>query len=196
MSEPEKTEKCEKLSKRIQNAHGAKRPALIIESFIEIILFNSRWLLAPLYLGMVVALMILTVKFGQELWHIIPVTLTASGSDIILATLSLIDIALITNLLLMIIFSGYENFVSKIDLVEDHVDRPSWMGKIDYTAMKLKVIGSIVAISSIELLKAFINIHNMPKEDIILMMAIHLTFVISGVLYAWMEKIYYSVDKH
>jgi len=167
-----------------------------LEICVENILFHSRWILAPLYLGLVIALLLLTLKFGQELWHIVPHVFEDTGSEIILSTLSLIDLVLITNLLLMIIFSGYENFVSKIDMVSDHVDRPEWMGKIDYTAMKLKVIGSIVAISSIELLKVFINIEHIDEKHVKWMVIIHLVFVISGLLYAWMEKTYHSIPKH
>jgi uncharacterized protein (TIGR00645 family) len=92
----------------------------------------------------------------------------------------------------MIVFSGYENFVSKIDTVEGHVDRPEWMGKIDYSALKIKVLGSIVAISSIDLLKAFFSIHTMDKNDVAWMVGIHLTFVVSGVLFAVMEKVSHS----
>jgi uncharacterized protein (TIGR00645 family) len=166
-----------------------------LELLLESLLFHSRWFLAPLYFGLVIALVLLDLKFLQELWHIVPNIFEGTGSTLILAVLSLVDLVLITNLLLMIIFSGYENFVSKIDMVEDHIDRPEWMGKIDYTAMKLKVIGSIVAISSIELLKAFINIHNLNKEDVLWMVVIHITFIVSGVCYAWMEQIYHSVQK-
>ncbi len=184
------------LHERLPNSHGGMRFALILESSIEHMLFHSRWVLAPMYLGLMLVLILLSIKFGQELLDLIPHVLEVKGSKLILAALSLVDLMLIANLLLMIIFSGYENFVSKIDMVSDHVDRPDWMGKIDYTAMKLKVIGSIVAISSIELLKAFISIHDLPKEDIAWMIGIHMTFVISGVFYALMEKIYHSIDKH
>jgi len=198
--EPQETQQDSKahghLHERLPNSHGTERVALLLESLIENMLFHSRWVLAPMYLGLMITLILLGIKFGQELLHIIPHVLEMKGSKLILAALSLVDLMLIANLLLMIIFSGYENFVSKIDMVADHVDRPEWMGKIDYTAMKLKVIGSIVAISSIELLKAFIGVEDMPKEDIAWMIGIHMTFVISGVFYALMEKIYYSSDKH
>lgn len=184
------------LHERLPNSSGGERIALLVESTIENMLFHSRWVLAPMYLGLMVTLILLGIKFGQELFHLIPHVFEMKGSKMILAALSLVDLMLIANLLLMIIFSGYENFVSKIDMVANHVDRPDWMGKIDYTAMKLKVIGSIVAISSIELLKAFIGIDEIPKEDIAWMIGIHMTFVVSGVFYALMEKIYHSVDKH
>jgi uncharacterized protein (TIGR00645 family) len=160
-----------------------------LEQFIETILFRSRWLLAPLYLGLVVALVILLIKFMVKLGAIFLVIFDDTGPQLIFKILGLVDVVLVANLLLMIIFSGYENFVSKIDMVEGHVDKPDWMGKIDYTALKLKVIGSIVAISSIELLKAFIDIHNIPKEDILWMVIVHMTFISAGVLFALMERI-------
>ncbi len=160
-----------------------------IEGVIETVIFQSRWLLAPLYLGLVGTLLVLMIKFIQKFVKMIFITLDASGTELVLQVLGLIDIVLIANLLLIIIFSGYENFVSKIDAVKGHVDRPDWMGKIDYTALKLKVIGSIVAISSIELLKVFINIHDTPQYDAMWQVIIHLTFVVSGVLFALMERI-------
>lgn len=160
-----------------------------LEKIIETTLFRSRWLLAPLYLGLVIALIVLLIKFALKLIHIFPTIISASGPELIFSILGLVDIVLVANLLLMIIFSGYENFVSKIDAVEGHIDKPDWMGTIDYTSLKLKVIGSIVAISSIELLRVFINIQNTSKEDVLWLIAIHLTFVTSGVLFALMEKI-------
>lgn len=166
-----------------------------IEKLIETTLFNSRWLLAPLYLGLVGALLILLVKFVEKFIVIIPKIFSLTSPELVVSILGLVDLVLVANLLLMIIFSGYENFVSKIDAVEGHVDKPDWMGKIDYGGLKLKVIGSIVAISSIELLRAFINVQNsnMPKEDISAtvgwLIGIHLTFVISGLLFAYTEQI-------
>jgi len=180
----------------IEKAKGMERVALILENLIETLLFHSRWLLAPMYVGLVITLLLLAIKFVEEVVHLVPAILSIHGTQLILAALSLVDLVLIANLLLMIIFSGYENFVSKIDMIGEHVDRPDWMGKIDYTAMKLKLIGSIVAISSIELLKAFINVHNIPREDLAWMVGIHMTFVISGTFYALMEKLYHSIDKH
>jgi len=175
-----------------------------LEKWVETSLFNSRWLLAPLYVGLAGALFLLLVKFIQKFVKIVPTILESSGTELLLDLLGLIDIVLIANLLLIIIFSGYENFVSKIDMIEDHVDRPDWMGKIDYTALKLKVIGSIVAISSIELLKVFISIQafispNEKKIDTTIvkwLVIIHLTFVISGVLFALMERILHPPHTH
>jgi uncharacterized protein (TIGR00645 family) len=172
---------------------------LEIEKAIETTLFRSRWLLAPLYMGLVLALVLLLVKFFVKFIKIVPAIFDPSGAALILGVLELVDVVLIANLLLIIIFSGYENFVSKIDMVEGHVDKPDWMGKVDYTALKLKVIGSIVAISSIELLKVFISVSqhsDIPREDVVLLMAIHLAFVISGVLFALMERILHPPEHH
>jgi uncharacterized protein (TIGR00645 family) len=167
-----------------------------IESAIENTLFHGRWLLAPLYLGMVVILAMFMIKFVQELAHYVPMTLSMSEPDLIVMSLTLVDLVLVANLLLIVIFSGYENFVSKIDMVQEHVDRPDWMGTVDYSALKLKLIGSIVAISSIELLKAFINVATLPKENIGWMIGIHLTFVVSGLVFSITERIYHPAQPH
>jgi len=127
-----------------------------IEKFLEVLIFNSRWLLAPFYVGLVAGIFILLVKFGQEFLHLLPHVLSGPESEIILAILTLVDMSLFANLLIIIIFSGYENFVSKIDTA-GHEDRPDWMGKVDFSGLKVKVIASIVAISAIELLKVFVD---------------------------------------
>lgn len=159
-----------------------------IEHALETLMFNSRWLLAPFYLGLVVSILILLVKFGQEFFHLVPRVFSGTEGEIILAILTLVDMSLIANLLLIIIFSGYENFVSKID-TGDHVDRPSWMGKVDFSGLKIKLIASIVAISGIELLKVFVNVTELTREQMAWKVGIHLTFVISGVLFASMDRI-------
>lgn len=160
----------------------------MIERRFERVIFASRWLLAPFYLGLVVALLFLLIKFMQELLHIAPHVLAMEEKDVLLAALTLIDLSLAGNLLLMVIFSGYENFVSKID-VGDHEDRPDWMGKVDFGGLKLKLIASIVAISGIHLLKAFMNIGSISKEDLMWLVIVHITFVVSGVLLALMDRL-------
>ncbi len=107
----------------------------------------------------------------------------------------LVDLSLVGNLLLMVVFAGYENFVSKID-VKDHEDRPEWMGKLDFSGLKIKLIASIVAISGIELLKSFVEINSISDRELMWKVGIHLTFVVSGVLLAWMDKIAASVKHH
>ena len=158
----------------------------MIEYAIERFIFASRWIMAPFYLGLVVALAMLLVKFSQELVHIVPTVFTMSENAVILAVLTLIDLSLAGNLLLMVIFAGYENFVSKIDTGESE-DRPDWMGKVDFSGLKLKLIASIVAISGIQLLRTFMNVEQTSKENLYWMLIIHVTFVVSGVLLALMD---------
>jgi len=157
-----------------------------VEHGLERLMFASRWLMAPFYVGLIVALALLLVKFAQELLHLAPHVLELTEAQVILGILSLIDLSLAGNLLLMVIFSGYENFVSKID-VGNHQDRPDWMGKVDFSGLKLKLIASIVAISGIHLLKSFMNIANVAKEDLMWLVIVHLAFIVSGVLLAGMD---------
>ena len=170
-----------------------------VEHSLEGAIFNSRWLLAPFYLGLIVSIVLLLVKFMQELFHMVPDILVMTEAELVVGILTLVDLSLVGSLLLMIIFSGYEIFVSKID-VTDHKDRPDWMGKVDFSGLKLKVIGAIVAISAIELLKAFVNIPKNPSPeylDMIMWKAIiHMTFVVSGVLFAVTDKIAASTKPH
>jgi uncharacterized protein (TIGR00645 family) len=173
-------------------AHGStlrratRRATVMIERRLEQAIFSSRWLMAPFYLGLVVALLMLMIKFLQELIHFAPMVLSAKDTEVILAVLTLIDLSLAGNLLLMVIFSGYENFVSKID-VGDHRDRPEWMGKVDFSGLKIKLIASIVAISGIHLLKSFMNIGSADKDDLFWLIVVHMTFVLSGLLLALMD---------
>jgi len=164
----------------------------MIENFLEAVIFRSRWLLAPFFIGLVFSILLLLIKFLEELFHLSTNIFLFSENDVIVAILALVDIALVGSLLLMIIFSGYEIFISKID-VANHKDRPDWMGKVNFSGLKLKVIGAIVAISAIDLLKAFMNLSdtmNQNEMDIIFWkLALHMAFVISGVLFAVMDKI-------
>lgn len=154
-----------------------------VERVLEKLIFNSRWLLAPFFLGLVFVTLILLIKFGKELfylgWHAFELT----GDQTIISILSLVDTTLIACLLFIIILSGYESFVSKLDL-GDHVDRPAWMGKVGFADLKLKLIGAIVAISAVELLKTFIDIAQHTNNEIAWRVGVHLTFVLSGVLFA------------
>jgi len=159
-----------------------------IETTLEALLFKSRWLLTPFYIGLVLAILLLLVKFTKEFATLVVTAFTGEGAALIIGILSLIDIALIANLLLIIVFAGYENFVSKID-TGDHEDRPDWMGRVGFSDLKMKVIGSIVAISAIELLKSFVNVTELTNEQLAWKVAIHLTFVISGVLFALMDRL-------
>ncbi len=169
-----------------------------LETALEWALFSSRWLLAPLYLGMVLALCALLIVFFRELFGDLAHLAALDGEHAILLSLSLIDLSLTGNLLLIVIFSGYENFVSKIH-VGEHEDRPDWMGAVDFSGLKIKLIASIVAISAIALLRAFLPLGDstVPVEPVRLrwMIAIHLTFVASGVLLACMDWITARSDR-
>ncbi len=170
-----------------------------IEQILEKFIFNSRWLLAPFFLGLIISITLLFIKFSQELGHLIAHVFTTSESEVIIGVLALIDITLIGSLLLMIIFSGYEIFVSKID-VGNHSDRPDWMGKVDFSGLKLKVIGAIVAISAIHLLKTFMEIPVEPTEAntemFLWKVVIHMSFVLSGVFFALMDRIAAGTPDH
>ena len=206
----------------------------MIEKFLEYFIFNSRWVMAPMYVGLCLAMGLVMIKFGQEFIHFAPavfigvenhetgVRTVMDESSLVLSILKLIDLVLFASLLLMVIFSGYENFVSKIDMAE-HEDRPEWMGKVDFSGLKLKLIGSIVAISGIHLLDAFITLHTMIKDGVkaqkdgahseiakvVLdpvhiealytnlkwMIVLHGIFILSGIGFALMDKIAHGTHK-
>jgi len=154
-----------------------------VENFLETMIFSSRWLLVPFYIGLAISIALLLVKFGKEFLHFVEYVFTGTSTDVVIGLLTMIDVVLLSNLLLIIIFAGYENFVSKIDTA-GHEDRPDWMGKVDFSDLKMKLMGSIVAISGIELLKAFVDVESFTNEQLGWKVGIHLTFVISGLLFA------------
>lgn len=159
-----------------------------MERLIERSLFASRWMMAPMYLGLAAALVILVWIFLVELWHFALSVPGITVNETVLGVLALIDLSLAANLLMIVIFSGYENFVSRMDL-EDHKDRPDWQGEVDFSALKLKLVASIVAISGIHLLKVFMDVNKYTPDQIQWMVIIHLVFVASGVLLAAMDWI-------
>ena len=159
-----------------------------IERGLETVIFQSRWLLAPLYLGLVCSILLLLGKFVKEFVQIIPMVVFGDSGNVIVGVLSLVDLVMIANLLVLIIFAGYENFVSIID-TGDHEDRPEWMGHVTFSDLKIKLIGSIVAISGIELLKAFMNLKAYSDGELAWKIGLHLCFVVSGVLFATMDRL-------
>ena len=165
-----------------------RKPKPTAERWLEAGLFHSRWLMAPFYVGLVGALAALLVVFFNEAVHELSHLLTMTPNQAIMMVLKLIDLSLAGNLLLIVIFSGYENFVSKID-TGGHEDRPSWMGHVTFSDLKLKLIGSIVAISGVELLKYFINVRQASRDDMAWAIAIHLVLVFSGVMFALMDRL-------
>ena len=184
----------------MSDPHSPVPPALqkignALERFTEAFLFSSRWLLAPFYLGLAFALVVLLIKFMEEFFHLAVHAFSATEAQVILGVLSLVDLALTGSLLVIVIYSGYENFVSKIDHSK-HEDWPTWMGTIDFTALKLKLLSSIVAISAIQLLKQFMAVKELAAKDPVLAdrtlfwyVVIHLVFVGSSVLLALSDRI-------
>ncbi|MCS3902865.1 uncharacterized protein (TIGR00645 family) [Methylohalomonas lacus] len=163
----------------------------MLEQRFEKLLFAMRWLLAPIYFGLSLALLALAIKFFQELVHLFPHILETAETDLILTVLALVDIALVGSLIIMVMLSGYENFVSRID-VDTATEKLGWMGKLDAGTLKIKVAASIVAISSIHLLQAFMDVQKIPNDKLMWYVIIHMTFVFSALLLGWLDKIAFS----
>lgn len=159
----------------------------MLERWIERTLFASRWLLAPLYLGLSIALVTLSIKFFIELSHSMLHVLDLSEADIVLSLLGLVDLTLVAGLIVMVMFSGYENFVSRIDLTGEG-DKLGWLGKLDAGTLKLKVAASIVAISSIHLLRVFMDAQKISNDKLMWFVIIHMTFVFSAVLLGVLDR--------
>lgn len=159
-----------------------------VDYLIERTLFASRWLLAPIYLGLALLLLIFSVRFFRELAGLIWNAPTLSEVQVLLGALTLIDLALIAGLIVMVMLSGYENFVSRLDITEAE-KAISWLGKLDAGTLKLKVAAYIVAISAIQLLKGYMDITQVPNDKLLWMTVIHLTFVASALLLAIMDRL-------
>jgi uncharacterized protein (TIGR00645 family) len=158
-----------------------------IESYVERVLFGGRWLLAPLYVGLLLSLLPILYRFFIEFIHLMQDVAVLEMKDITLKVLELLDVVLLGNLIIIVIFAGYENFVSRINVAKNSVDRPQWMGRVDYSGLKIKLIGSLVAISVIELLKDFMMEGDYDDKRQMWRIIIHMTFVVSGVLFALMD---------
>jgi len=160
-----------------------------LEDVVEKVIFGGRWLLAPLYVGLLLSLIPLLIRFFKDFVGLVDLTMNSDMHHITLKILELLDTVLLGNLIIIIIFAGYENFVSKINVAEQSVDRPHWMGRVDYSGLKIKLIGSLVAISVIELLKDFMQEGEFDAKREMWRLGIHITFVVSGVLFALMDFI-------
>jgi uncharacterized protein (TIGR00645 family) len=163
----------------------------MLERFIERLLFSCRWLLAPLYLGLSLGLIALAVKFFQEAFHAITGALVLPEQDLVLMVLAMIDISLVGSLIVMVMFSGYENFVSRIDTTSEK-DALGWLGKLDSGTLKLKVAASIVAISSIHLLRIFMKAQDTDNDKIMWYVILHMTFVVSAVLLGVLDRMSFA----
>lgn len=160
----------------------------IFEKRIEQFIFFSRWIQMPVYLGLIIVSMLYAVKFMVQLWHLISNFPVLNENTIMLSVLGLIDISMVINLLVVVFIGGYWTFVSKIDF-DNHTDRPDWLTKINASTLKIKLIISLVSISGVHLLKTFVDIHNVPLQDALLQIGIHLVFLISAIMLAYTDKI-------
>lgn len=163
----------------------------LIEFSLERAMYASRWIMAPVYLGMSLTLLAIAIKFFHELWHVLPHIFEIAEADLVLSVLSLIDLTLVGSLIVMVMFSGYENFVSRLDIAEG-TEKLEWLGTHDYSSLKMKLASSIVAISSIHLLKVFMNAEKIQNDKLLWYVLIHLTFVFSALLMGYLGKL----DKH
>jgi len=152
------------------------------------ILFGSRWLQLPLYLGLIVAQCVYVVQFMRELWHLLMEVSKFNETTIMLTVLGLIDVVMISNLLIMVIIGGYETFVSRLDL-EGHPDEPEWLSHVNANVLKVKLATAIIGISSIHLLKSFINAQNLDEKTMFWQVAIHVTFLVSALIIAAIDRI-------
>ncbi|MBU3055596.1 TIGR00645 family protein [Pseudomonas indica] len=159
-----------------------------MERFIENAMYASRWLLAPIYFGLSLALLALAIKFFQEVFHVLPAIFSIKEADLILTLLSLIDMTLVGGLLVMVMISGYENFVSQLD-IDEGKEKLNWLGKMDSGSLKMKVAASIVAISSIHLLKVFMDAQNINDTKLMWYVIIHMTFVASAFAMGYLDKL-------
>ncbi|MBM4134711.1 MAG: TIGR00645 family protein [Nitrospira sp.] len=166
-----------------------------IEQGFEVLIFASRWIQAPLYAGLIVAELLYAYKFLTELGEMVYHLSTLTETVFMLGILSLIDITMVANLLTMVVIGGYATFVSKLDL-EGHRDRPEWLSHVDPGTIKVKLAASLIGISSIHLLKAFVNVGNVSVEHIKWQILIHMTFLGSAILLAYTDKLMQRDRKH
>jgi uncharacterized protein (TIGR00645 family) len=169
-------------------ADKSRTTARRIEVGLERFVLASRWLQAPLYIGLVVVLGVVVVKFPFKIWELLVKALSVEEADLVLAVLSLVDLIMVANLVVMVIISGWENFVSHID-TEGVTDKLSWFGKLDAGSLKIKLASSIVAISSIHLLQRFLEATTVSNDKLYVLMAVHLTFVVSALLLTYIDRL-------
>jgi len=162
-----------------------------LEILFERALFATRWLLAPIYFGLSIAVLALGVKFFQEVAHVLLHITDLTEADLVLTVLGLIDLTLVGSLIVMVMFSGYENFVSRLDVAPGE-HKLEWLGKLDSSTLKLKVAASIVAISSIHLLRVFMELRSVPNDKLLWYVVVHMAFVLSALLLAVLDRIAFS----
>jgi len=168
--------------------YNTRRNDALFRSTLGNLIFLSRWLQAPLYFGLILAQGIYVYHFMIELWHLLEKSTHISETQIMLTVLGLIDVVMIANLLIMVIVGGYETFVSRLNL-QGHPDQPEWLSHVNAGVLKVKLATALIGISSIHLLKSFINADNISDKAIIWQVLIHLTFIISALALAITDRI-------
>jgi uncharacterized protein (TIGR00645 family) len=158
------------------------------ENFLEKLIYNSRWIQAPVYVGLIIGTLVFSLKFFMELIHMIATFGISDEKTIMIAILTLVDVTMVINLLIVVIIGGYWTFVNKIEIIKEE-EKPDWLKKINASSLKIKLIVSLVSISGIDLLKSFINIQNTANDKVIIQIAIHLTFIVSALLLAISDKL-------
>ena len=159
-----------------------------VETVFEKLIFASRWLQAPLYAGLIVGGVLYAYKFLIELIHLCATINEITETALMLGVLTLVDITMVANLIIMVIIGGYTTFVSRLD-IDKHEDKPEWLQKIDAGTLKIKLAGSLVGVSGIHLLQVFININNHESEHVMWMIIIHVVFLLSSIMLAYSEKL-------
>ncbi len=180
----------------MQDGKHEHKEGFNLENFIELFIFGSRWILAVFYIGLVFALFGLGIKFIEHFYNFSTRLLQMHEGETVISILGLVDMTLLGNLMIIVIFSGYENFVSVLGVAQESQDRPKWMGDIDFAGLKLKLIGSIVALSGINLLGIFLTMGDddtINNQKLAWMVGLHVTFMVTGVMFAMSEKI---AEKH
>lgn len=164
-----------------------KRPGPA-DNYLAMIIFSSRWLQAPLYFGLIVAQGLYVYLFLIELFHLVTEVRKIGENEIMLIVLGLIDVVMISNLLIMVIIGGYETFVSRLRM-DDHPDVPEWLSHVNANTMKIKLALALIGISSIHLLKTFINIDQLSEKNVMWQVIIHISFLFSALAMAYTSKI-------
>jgi len=161
------------------------------QQLLENIIFASRWIQAPLYVGLIVAGILYAYKFAEHLWHMIHGIQSLDETMIMLGVLTLVDITMVANLLVMVIVGGYATFVSRLD-IDGHPDKPDWLDHIDAGTMKVKLAGSLVGVSGIHLLQTFINVKELDEKAVMWQVIIHSVFLLSSIMLAWTERVLHA----
>ncbi len=180
------------MRKRLGSADNKEHKA---QKMLEYPIFASRWLQAPLYFGLIIAQGVYVYKFMVELVHLLTSANTMQEAEVMLVVLGLVDVVMVANLLLMVVVGGYETFVSRLYL-EDHPDKPEWLDHVDAGVLKVKLAAAMVTISSIHLLKTFINVENITTEKILMQVLIHTIFLVSVLALVYVERLLKMNGKH